>query len=126
MVVGGFHVENHAGCPSGNVVINPFFGIVDHQMHVKRLIGDLMHIGGDPRAKGQIRNKMPIHDVDVNPVCVVDFLDVVTQVGKVGGQNGWGDDRRLCHGPIIDRRATTTGGYDTGRRSTAKNIASVP
>jgi hypothetical protein len=47
----------------------------------------------DKRADGDIRHKMAIHDVDMNPVGAgrLNGLNFFAETREIGGQNGWGD-----------------------------------
>ena len=71
----------------------------DHQMHVEHFLGvraqRLHHAGADR----DIRNEMPIHHVDVDPIGagVIDRAYLFAELGEVGGQNRRGDDERMSH-----------------------------
>ena len=47
-------------------IIDILLGIVDHQVTVKKEIGDLTDLFNDRRAKGQIRYKGTVHHVDMH------------------------------------------------------------
>ena len=115
-IVGGLHVEDDVVRAGLDVVVHPAFGVVDHEVHVEGLGGGAPGGGGDVGAEGKIRDEVPVHDVDVNPVGVGDSLDVGTQVGEVGGQDGGGNDGG-CH----DCYPSFSGVFF----KTAKNMASV-
>ena len=40
-----------------------------HQMRIKRPVGHTAQRGNHRWAKGQVRHKMPIHHIEVDPVC---------------------------------------------------------
>ena len=67
-------------------IIDILLGIVDHQVTVKKEIGDLTDLFNDRRAKGQIRYKGTVHHVDMHPVGPgsFDFFDFVCQISKIG------------------------------------------
>jgi hypothetical protein len=41
----------------------------DHQVHIERKLGDATQGFHDQRTDGQVRDKSPIHDINVDPIC---------------------------------------------------------
>ena len=66
----------------------------NHQMHVERLLGmrteRLDHVGAD----GDVRHKMAVHHIDMDPVAAggVDGAHFLAEPGKIGREDGRGDD----------------------------------
>jgi hypothetical protein len=67
-----------------------FIGIFDHQVAIKRQVGRLPQRLDHRRANGQIRYKMPIHDIDVDHggAALGGAPDLVRQMSKIGRQYG--------------------------------------
>jgi len=61
----------------------------DHQMHVERFGGKRPNCRNDGRPERKVRNKMTVHDVDMDPVGtgLVHGTHLFTQPGEVGGEN---------------------------------------
>jgi len=59
----------------------------DHEVDIEGQPGDLPQGGHDSRPDGKIRNEMPVHDVDMDPVRPgrFDGADLLPQVAEVGG-----------------------------------------
>ena len=68
-------------------------GMLDHEMDVERQSRELANSRDDSRSEGNIIDEMSIHDVAMNPIGpgLLDPTDFIGQSGKIGGQNGGGD-----------------------------------
>ena len=78
-------------------------GVLDHKMDVERQIGELANSRYDSRAEGNIIDKMPVHDVAMNPIGP-GFLNpahFIGQSGKIGGENGGGDQDPMHGSGVI-------------------------
>ncbi len=72
----------------------------DHQMHVERQARMRAQGFDHIRADGDVGHEMAVHHVNMHPVGPrrLDRPHLLAQFGKVGRQDGGGDDRRTCHG----------------------------
>ena len=71
----------------------------NHQMHIEgdgRVAAERLD---QPRPEGDIRDKMPIHNVQMQPIrtCCGDGAHFLTEFGEIGGQKRRGDERRGLH-----------------------------
>mmetsp|Transcript_40915 Transcript_40915/g.102884 ORF Transcript_40915/g.102884 Transcript_40915/m.102884 type:complete len:203 (+) Transcript_40915:654-1262(+) len=66
----------------------------DHQVNVKNLVGHGTDGVHNQWADGDVGHKTAIHDIDVHPVApgLIDGLDLVAELGEVGGEDGGRDD----------------------------------
>ena len=66
----------------------------DHQMRVKDLLGVRAHRLDDVGAVGNVRHKMPVHHVEMDPVGAggVDRADLFAEPGKIRRQDRRRDD----------------------------------
>jgi len=107
-VAAGFGVEaDQAGAGSGEIG-HDAVDRLDHQMHVDwRTHAMLSQRLANQRTDGQIGYVMVVHHVKVDPVCASGQggVDVITQRGKIGRQDGWGDDRLQRHLLFLSRWA---------------------
>ena len=65
-------------------------GIRDHEMHVERYARDVRQPFDHGRAYRQIRDEVPVHDIDVDQIRAAhrDRLDIAFHVHEVGRENG--------------------------------------
>ena len=72
-------------------------GFLHHEVNVNRQFGERSNRRQNGRSKGHIRHKMAVHHVKMYPVRVPIGKgdDIATEVGEVGGEDGW---RNLDHG----------------------------
>ena len=103
------HIDQITGIMGGQN-IRPCIGIgIDiginrrnHQMHIHHRF----HMG--PKrldrggTKGQVRHKMPVHDINMHPICALRFdrANFCTKVGEISGQNGWCDFNGTVKGHV--------------------------
>ena len=80
LVVHGQHVG-----PERGKRLNVSVGVDDHEVNIQGLLGMAGHGLNHRHPKADVGHKHPIHDVQVEPVCValVDPFYVSLQVGKV-------------------------------------------
>ena len=91
-----FQMEgNHVGACFDKVVdIAQRFA--DHQMNIKHTVKILADTFHDRRTKGDVGDKMSVHDVDMQPwcTCLLHLLCLLAQLGKIRRKNG---RRNLYH-----------------------------
>ena len=80
----------------------------DHQMHVERLFGVRPQRLHHRRADGDVGNEMAVHHIDMDQVGAgrLDRLDFRAQPGKIGGQDGGGDQNGTGHTQSLAARVT--------------------
>tara|TARA_B100001115_G_scaffold129456_1_gene97450 strand:+ start:189 stop:1115 length:927 start_codon:yes stop_codon:yes gene_type:complete len=90
-VLDRFNVYREVIATGVNVVLKAIFSVFNHEVDVEHRIWTegLSQASDDGRAKGQVWNKITVHDVQVEPIQpgVNGFLAVCGKVGKVGGQD---------------------------------------
>ena len=71
----------------------------DHQMRIKQLVGNMAKRLDHRRTKSQVRHKMAIHHIKVDPVCssTVDSRYFVGEAGEIRCENGRGDNYIVGH-----------------------------
>ena len=64
-------------------------------MHVKRRIGDRLESLDVIWPDGEVGDKMPVHDIDVNPIgaACADLLDIAAQLHEIRAQDRRRDKR---------------------------------
>ena len=80
MILGGFDMEDYAISPRRDIGVYPLLRLFNHEMHVELLFGDFVNGRRDVWAERQVRNKVTIHDVHVNPVSIVNGTYLITQL----------------------------------------------
>ena len=87
-------------CPCIRIGINIGVNRRDHQMHIHDRF--YMRPKGlhRRRAKGEVRHKMPIHDIDMHPIrpLRLNGADLCTKIGKIRRENRRGDFYRAIKG----------------------------
>ena len=70
-------------------------GGVDHVMNVEGFATGFGYRLDDREAKGDIRNKRAVHDIEVKPVglTLVDHVDLAVQMQEVCSQQRWRNKR---------------------------------
>jgi hypothetical protein len=65
-------------------------GVGHHEVAVEERVGVLGEALDHGRAEGEVRDEVPVHDVEVEPVraAVDDLLGLVRHAGEVGGEEG--------------------------------------
>ena len=65
-----------------------------HQVRIEQLVGNRAKRLDHRRAKGQVRHKMAVHHIEMDPVCAgaVDGRHLVGQSGEIRCKDGRGDD----------------------------------
>src|SRR5436190_3685577 len=86
----------------GDVVL----GLLDHQVHVDRLVGELAERRHHVRAECQVRDEAAVHDIHVQPVGAAGQhqAHLLGEPGQVGGENAGRDADAVRHCGL---RATT-------------------
>src|SRR5207247_7149731 len=81
-------------------------GLLDHEMHVDRFVGQLAQGGDHVRAEGEVRHETAVHHVDVQPVGATGhhLAHLVREPGQVGGEDAGRDADAVRHCGL---RATT-------------------
>jgi hypothetical protein len=107
MVVSGFNVDADEirACTGEGFDITMRLG--KHQVGIEKELGSAAAQGRESfGAEGQVGDEVPVHNVDVEPAesKVGDGRYAGGQVGVVTGQQRWGEDRSVGHGPEIKRR----------------------
>ena len=71
----------------------------DHQMHIKGDGGVAAQRLDQRWPKGDVRDEMPIHNVQMQPIraCCGHGTHFLTEFGEIGGQKRRGDERRGLH-----------------------------
>ena len=89
----GFRVNGNNVGPHRNKPVDHGFGIVNHQMHVKRQIGIWADLPDNARPEGQIRHVMPVHHINMNHVGAgfVKRQNFAAEVAEIGSQNAGGN-----------------------------------
>src|SRR5215475_3288521 len=92
----GFLVHGNVVGPGRHEIGNIKVRVFNHQVDVEFSLRHLAEGRHERRSHGQIRDEMAVHDIDVNHGCAATFdsMDVVGEVGEIGGQDGRDD---LCH-----------------------------
>ena len=85
--VGGAHMERDGGGTELRVFRGPTVGVLDHQVHVDRQVGDLADALDDGLAKGEVRHEVVVHHVDMHEVGVGDGLEVAFEVAEISGKD---------------------------------------
>lgn len=70
------------------------FRVLDHQVAIQRKVRALLDAGGNARAETDVRDKVPVHDVQMDEACAAVFngLEAVTEFEEVCVQDAWCDD----------------------------------
>ena len=81
-------------------------GMLDHEMDVERQSRELANGRDDSRTKGNVIDKMPVHDVAMNPIGPGPFnpAHFIRQSGKIGGEDGRSDQNPV-HEVVKSSRA---------------------
>ena len=81
-------------CTSFSKFAHVVFRIFDHQMAIERELGALLDAGRNARAKADVWDKVPIHDVQMNEACASVFngLETIAEFEEVCVQDAWSDD----------------------------------
>ena len=85
---------------------------INHQMHIHHGLATVGFHGmrrnrlANHGAKSQIRHVMVVHHVKMNPIRASgqNVFDLITQVGKIGGEDGRGNEVRAVHATIFSRQ----------------------
>ena len=64
----GFHVNREIVRSGLGELGDKGIGVCDHEVDVERQLGDFSERRHDRRTDGQIRHKMPVHDIDMEEV----------------------------------------------------------
>ena len=88
-VASGFGMNGDDGGPGVDVVIDVPFRVFDHQMYVKGQFRDFSECFDNRWANGQVRDKVPVHNIHMNPVGTGRFqtFNIFAQFGKVSRKN---------------------------------------
>jgi hypothetical protein len=89
-------VKRHAGCPGISVTNSQLVDVLNHQMNVNWRLGNLNHAFDHGKTKGQIWNKVTVHNIYVNRVGFTDRLKVSLKVNEVGREDARVDGYRHC------------------------------
>src|SRR5699024_3359162 len=94
-------VEDDAICTRLSVSVYPLCWLLDHQMHIKGLIRDSIDGFGDIWTKGQVRDEMAVHNVDVNPFGISHGLHLFAKACEIRSQDrrrdNWSTKRARSH-----------------------------
>ena len=93
-VVCGFGVHADDACACFCKFAHVIFGIFNHQMAIEREFGAFFDAGRNSRTKADVRDKVPVHDIQVNEACasVFDGLETIAEGEKVCVQDARSDD----------------------------------
>ena len=93
-MVRGFGMHTDDACACFSKFAHVVFRILDHQMAIERELGSLLDAGRNARAKADVWDKVPIHDVQVNEACasVFDGLETIAEFEEVCVQDAGSDD----------------------------------
>jgi len=83
---------------------NELVGVLDHQVAIERQAGGFAQALDDRRSNGDVGNKMPIHDVDVDDRATASLGcgNVICQVGEISREDGWKQfDHRVLRGSVF-------------------------
>ncbi len=88
-------------------------------MHVERLPGVRPQRPHRVGSDGDVGHEMPVHDVHVDPIGArfVDRAYLLAELGEIGGQDRWGNDKRTMHRNLRNGTDRIGGG--------AREIASI-
>jgi hypothetical protein len=123
--------------PSLDKLLDPLLGLGNHHVAVKRAssvpgrwpVDVRADLGDDGSAKCDVGDEVAVHDVDVEPVCALGYGAgaFFAQVGKVGGEDGGGDDGVGRHLVLILREGSLSGGmgWDALERGCVKLAEAV-
>ncbi|CAB4962656.1 unannotated protein [freshwater metagenome] len=86
-LVRGLQVECDAlrsrfGIPNGKLV-----NVFDHQVHIEWEFGDFQHATDHWKAKGEVRNEVSVHDIDVDRIGVGYRCEFALQIREIGRKN---------------------------------------
>jgi len=96
-------VEGDVGGAGFDEVADDAVDRADHQVHVDRRGNTVLAQGGaDHRANGQVGNVVVVHDIEVDDVGTRSqyLVDVFTQAGEIGGEDGGGNSVGLHGAPV--------------------------
>ena len=93
-MVRGFGVHADDACACLSKFAHVVFRIFYHQVAIEWELGALLDAGGNARAKADVWDKVPIHDVQVNEACasVFDGLETIAEFEEVCVQDAGCDD----------------------------------
>ena len=93
----GLRVDSYRSGAGSNVFLDIAFGFFDHQVDVQWQRRRAVCCADDGRTDRQVGHEVPIHDIDMNPVCTRGFdgLDFLAQSGEVAGKNRRSDTDRF-------------------------------
>ena len=107
MVVSGFNMDADEIRTGAGEGFDITMRLGKHQVGVEKELGSAAAQGCESfGAEGQVGDEVPVHDVDVEPVesKLGDGRYAGGQVGVVTGQQRWGENRSVGHGPDRKRR----------------------
>ncbi len=82
-------MHDHAVGPGLGESFEVGVGRRDHEMHVEKLVGQRPDGLHDLRPDRQVRDEMPVHDIDVNPIGARgdDRAHFLSKPGEIGGKD---------------------------------------
>jgi hypothetical protein len=91
-----FDMNGHHGGARIGECVDVAVGLLDHEMDVQRYGRHALQRADDGNPDGDIRDEVPVHDVNVNQVGASPFDSPhrVAKGGEVGGENRRGDADR--------------------------------
>ena len=89
----GFGVDDQATAACFDIARRQDIGGEDHQVSLEGFGGVLTGGGNDIGAKGQVRDKLSVHNVPLEEVNAsgIKGFDLGSKFGEVARQDGWGD-----------------------------------
>ena len=81
---------HHHGTSLGSL-LDVFFRMCYHEMHIKRFLANLGYGFKNRKTKRDIGNEYPIHDVHVEPVgfTLIDHFNFASQIQEIGWKQRW-------------------------------------
>ena len=86
-------------------IFDKMIGMLDHKVYIyESILSHITNLLNHIRPKTDVRNKVPVHDVAVYPICPTFYgvFNLFTQFSEVCSQYGRGENRELkihCYRP---------------------------
>ena len=94
VVLGRLDVEGDGLRRRGDEAVDVAEGLIDHEVHVERQVGDAPPGSHDIRAEGEVGHEVAVHDIEVQAVHAgpLELVDDAVEAAEVGVKDARGDE----------------------------------